>query len=126
MKTEYEFALPRGYVDSEGNLHKRGWMRLARAKDLLLPLQDPRVQKNQNYTIVILLSRLVTKLGTVKLVNPPVIEGLFAADMAYLMDFCRRINGSNGISRHLTLTCSQCGQAFAGEIDIQGESEAIL
>ena len=122
MKTEYEFTLPRGFVDEEGNLHREGWMRLARAKDALAPLSDPRVQKNQNYLILILISRVVTKLGSLKLVNPPVIEKLFSADLAYLIDFYRQINGS--FLNRIGLTCSQCGKPFEGTLELSGELSA--
>ena len=79
LQTEFEFSLPRGYVDREGTLHREGVMRLANARDEILPLQDPRVQRNEAYHIVILLSRVITRLGEVRDVNPGVIEGLFAS-----------------------------------------------
>ena len=44
LQTEFEFILPRGYLDRDGNLHKTGIMRLANAKDEIVPLQDPRVR----------------------------------------------------------------------------------
>ncbi len=119
MKTEFEFTLPRGYVDGEGNLHQKGWMRLARAKDTLLPLQDPRVKKNENYLILILLSRVVTRLGKLKMVNPPVIEGLFAADLAYLMEFYRRINEAP--FREIALHCQACQKDYTGQVNLLGE-----
>ncbi|MGH9896833.1 MAG: phage tail assembly protein, partial [bacterium] len=84
FQTEYEFTLPLGYADGEGNLHREGVMRLATAGDEILPLKDPRVQSNEAYLIVILLSRVITRLGAVAQVNPKVIEGLYAADLAYL------------------------------------------
>ena len=86
FQTEFEFTLPLGYVDDEGTLHRDGVMRLATAADEILPLRDPRVQRNPAYLIVILLSRVVTRLGRVAQINPKVIEGLFAADLAYLQD----------------------------------------
>ena len=63
LQTEYEFTLPRGYVDDAGNLHKTGTMRLATAADEILPLQDPRVQRNPAYLSLILLSRVVLRIG---------------------------------------------------------------
>ena len=84
FQTEHEFTLPFGYVDDHGDLHKNGLMRLATAADEILPLKDPRVQSNQSYLVVILLSRVITKLGSVSQVTPKVIEGLYAGDLAYL------------------------------------------
>jgi len=81
IQTEYDFTLPVGYQDEEGSLHREGTMRLATAGDEILPLKDPRVQSNQAYLIVILLSRVITKLGSVSHINPKVIEGLYAADL---------------------------------------------
>ena len=77
MQTEFEFELPKGYVDQNGDLHKRGTMRLATAADEILPLRDPRVQQNSGYLAIILLSRVITKLGTLSAVNTRVIENLF-------------------------------------------------
>src|SRR5579884_12332 len=91
FQTEYEFTLPLGYVDSEGSLHREGVMRLATAADEILPLRDPRVQANQAYLIVILLSRVVTKLGSLAQVNPKVIEGSHEASLGYLPEFYNRI-----------------------------------
>jgi hypothetical protein len=92
LQTEFEFTLPRGYIDRDGNLHRMGMMRLANAKDEILPLQDPRVQRNEAYLIVILLSRVITRLGNVADVNPGVIENLFVSDLAYLQEFYNAIN----------------------------------
>ncbi len=94
LKTEYEFSLPKGYVDEEGTLHKKGVLRLATAADEILPQKDPRVQSNPAYLILILLSRVVTKLGSVTDVNPSIIEGLFLEDLTYLKKLYQRINGN--------------------------------
>ncbi len=120
LQTEYEFTLPAGYVDKEGNLHREGIMRLATAADEIVPLKDPRVQANPAYLIVILLSRVITRLGSVEVINPKVIEGLFASDLAYLQDLYNRLNG-NG-RRSLQIICPHCEQDFAVELDLSGES----
>jgi len=93
MQTEFEFTLPKGYLDPEGNVHQRGVMRLSRAIDEIVPLRDPRVQANPAYATVIILARVITQLGSLEEVSPAVIENLFAADLAYLQDFYREING---------------------------------
>ena len=92
FQTEFEFTLPCGYLDEEGNLHKDGVMRRATAADEILPLRDPRVMKNEAYLIVILLSRVVTRLGSVAAINPKVVESLFATDLEYLQRLYNRIN----------------------------------
>ena len=92
FQTEYDFTLPMGYADTDGNLHRDGVMRLATAADEILPLKDPRVQSNEAYLTIILLSRVIVKLGSVSQVNPKVIEGLYASDLAYLQEFYNRIN----------------------------------
>ena len=94
METEFEFELPKGYVDKNGDLHKRGTMRLATAADEILPLRDPRVQQNSGYLTIILLARVITRLGTLSVVDTKVIEGLFTMDLAYLQDLYQRINMS--------------------------------
>jgi hypothetical protein len=114
LQTEFPFTLPRGYVDAEGNLHREGVMRLATAYDEIAPMKDPRVQANPGYLVVILLSRVITKLGDLEYINPKVIENLFAADLAFLQDFYRRVN-ENGHNR-LAVTCPHCEGAFEVEV----------
>ena len=92
LQTEFEFTLPKGYVDSEGTLHRKGTMRLATAADEIIPLRDARVQSNQAYLVIILLARVITRLGDIREVNTGMVENLFSADLAYLQEFYRRIN----------------------------------
>lgn len=92
FQTEFDFTLPKGYLDREGNIHKEGRMRLANAADEILPLKDPRVQQNPGYLTIILLARVVTKLGSMPAVDTRVIENLFTMDLAYLQDLYQRIN----------------------------------
>jgi hypothetical protein len=120
IRTEFEFVLPRGYVDAKGNAHREGMMRLATAADEILPLRDPRVQANSAYLVVILLSRVITRLGSVDPINPKVIEGLFAGDLSYLQEFYNRING-NGTAA-FKVVCPHCNQSFEAELESLGES----
>lgn len=92
FQTEFEFTLPKGYIDRDGNLHRTGKMRLANAADEILPLRDSRVQQNPGYLTVIILARVITQLGTLPAVDTRIIEGLFTPDLAYLQDFYQRIN----------------------------------
>ena len=92
FQTEFTFVLPRGYMDEYGELHREGVMRLANAADEILPLKDPRVQQNPGYLTIILLARVVTKLGALPAVDTKTIEKLFTMDLAYLQDFYQRIN----------------------------------
>ena len=96
FQTEFEFTLPCGFLDEDGTLHRDGVMRRATAADEILPLKDPRVQKNEAYLVVILLARVITRLGSVAAINPKVIEGLFATDLAFLQDLYNRINRLEG------------------------------
>jgi hypothetical protein len=120
LQTEFEFTLPKGFVDRDGNLHREGIMRLASAKDEILPLQDPRVQRNESYHVVILLSRVVTKLGEVQDINPGVIENLFASDLSFLQDFYNHVNGNGKASRETV--CPHCDAKFEVELNGVGES----
>jgi hypothetical protein len=92
IQTEFEFTLPKGYLDGEGNLHRQGVMRLSRAIDEIAPLRDPRVKSNPAYATVIILSRVITRLGALEQVTPLAIENLFAVDLNYLQTFYRQIN----------------------------------
>jgi len=120
FKTEFEFVLPKGYIDGDGNIHREGVMRLANAKDEIIPLQDYRVQNNRAYLVIILLSRVITQLGSLKMINPSIIENLFSSDLAYLQEFYRKINEEG--TAQIKATCPACknefevdmGTAFAG------------
>jgi len=121
LQTEQEFILPQGYVDHEGNLHRDGVMRLATAADEILPLKDPRVQNNPAYLVVILLSRVVTRLGSVDPITPKTIEGLFSADLTYLQNLYNEINLAEQNGR-LAVTCPECEHTFEVERSLPGES----
>jgi hypothetical protein len=92
VQTEFEFTLPKGFLDGDGNLHRKGVMRLATAMDEIVPLRDPRVKMNSAYATVIILSRVITKLGAVEQIGTGIIERLFAKDLDYLQKFYRQIN----------------------------------
>ena len=112
-QTEVPFTLPHGLVDPEGNLHREGRMRLATAFDEIEPIKDPRVRANPGYLVIILLSRVITRLGGLEYLNTKAIENLYSADLAYLQDFYQRIN-QNGHSR-LLVACPHC----AGEFEVE-------
>ena len=115
METEFEFELPRGYVDKNGDVHKRGTMRLATAADEILPMRDQRVQQNAGYLTIILLSRVITRLGTLNTINTHVIEGLFTMDLAYLQDLYQRINMSEMPT--YKVVCPHCNQQIEVPLD---------
>jgi hypothetical protein len=118
LTTEFPFILPRGYVDDEGRVHRDGVMRLATARDEILPQRDRRVQENSAYLTIVLLARVVTRLGSVSAINTGVIENLFASDLAFLQELYRRIN-AEGTSQ-AAVTCPSCKHDFA--IDLAGSS----
>lgn len=118
FQTDYEFVLPRGYVDAEGNVHREGSMRLANAKDEIVPLNDLRVQRNRAYLIIVLLARVVTRLGTLPEVNTNVIENLFAGDLRFLEEMYNRINEDEAM---VNVTCPECGARFDKEFGRLGE-----
>jgi hypothetical protein len=110
FETKFEFELPKGYVDKEGTVHKRGVMRLASAADEILPLRDPRVVSNPGYLTIILLGRVIVSLGTLQSVNNNVIEGLFSADLAFLQALYQTINAPEEIT--CDCECPSCGHKF--------------
>ena len=116
LRTEFPFLLPRGYVDESGTVHREGVMRLATARDELIPLRDDRVRENPAYLTVVLLGRVVTRIGTVTDVHAGIIEDLFASDVAFLQDLYRRVN-QEGHTR-AAVTCPACQEQFA--VDIAG------
>jgi hypothetical protein len=118
LQTEFEFVLPKGYVDGQGNLHREGRMRLATAMDEIAPLRDPRVRANEAYLVVILLSQVITRLGTLARVTPEMVESFFAADLAYLQDLYRQLNEVEGYK--VLIVCPNCGHEFEEDVPLLG------
>jgi len=118
--TEHEFELPKGYVDNEGNLHRQGTMRLSTGADEILSMKDPRVQSLPAYLIIIVLSRVVIKLGTLQPINPAVIERLFSEDLAFLQQMYNRINALV-VQKHSVLS-PKCNTHFENEVPLLGGS----
>jgi hypothetical protein len=122
LVTEYAFELPRGFVDDSGTRHRAGVMRLATARDEIVPLRDPRVRDNEAYLTVLLLSRVVTRLGDLPQVTPGVIEGLYTPDLAFLQDLYRRVNQDG--HTHASVACPGCHTEFTVDLTggVPGES----
>ncbi|MFD9005318.1 hypothetical protein ACFV0T_30950 [Streptomyces sp. NPDC059582] len=114
LQTEFPFELPRGYVDESGTVHRHGVMRLATARDELVPLRDIRVQENPAYLSVVLLGRVITRLGTLALVHDGIVENMFASDLAFLQDFYRQVN-AEGHTR-ASVQCPHCSEPFEVEL----------
>ena len=114
--TEFSFILPRGYVDDSGMVLREGTMRLATARDELIPLRDDRVRENSAYLTVVLLARVITRIGTIADIHTGIVENLFAADLAFLQDLYRRVN-AEGHTR-AAVTCPSCSHRFA--VDVSG------
>ncbi|MCH9009040.1 MAG: phage tail assembly protein [Chloroflexi bacterium] len=112
LQTEFEFHLPKGYVDQEGSVHREGTMRLATAMDEIIPLRDPRVKGNEAYLSIMILSRVITSLGTLSDVNTGVIERMFTADLAYLQELYRSVNEDASLGR---VACPSCSTEFEVE-----------
>ncbi len=110
LQTEFDFSLPCGYVDEQGNLHRQGTMRRATALDEVEPLRDARVRANEAYLTILLLSRVVTRLGNLRPVAPAIIEQLFATDFTYLQDLYLRVNGAG--PSLVETQCPTCGTRF--------------
>ncbi|MBA8977148.1 MULTISPECIES: zinc-ribbon domain-containing protein [Streptomyces] len=116
LRTEFEFELPRGYVDEAGTVHRHGAMRLATARDELRPQIDLRVKENPAYLSVVLLSQVITRIGSITDVHAGIVERMYATDVAFLQDFYRRVN-SEGHTR-AAVTCPHCEGGF--EVDLSG------
>jgi hypothetical protein len=116
LRTEFEFELPRGFVDGAGAVHRHGVMRLATARDELVPLHDDRVRENPAYLTVVLLARVIVKLGTITDIHPGLVERLFASDLAFLQDLYRRVNQEGHTKANVT--CPACEHTFT--VDVAG------
>ena len=121
VQVEVEFTLPQGYRDASGTIHRDGRMRLATARDELAPLVDPRVVRNRAYLVVLLLARVVTRLGSVPSMTPEVIEGLYATDFSYLQRLYRRLNLD---PLEAQPRCPHCGEPLPPEVGGLGGAPA--
>ncbi|HAN71295.1 MAG TPA: hypothetical protein DCQ36_06860 [Actinobacteria bacterium] len=122
FQTSFDFVLPRGYVDATGTVHREGTMRLATARDELMPLLDPKVRENSAFLSLVLLARVVTRLGTLPTIDDQVMGGLWATDLAFLQDLYRQIN-SEGHTL-IEVTCPDCASNFAVDLAGGGLGEA--
>ncbi len=120
--TEFDFELPIGFTDGNGVVHKTGRMRLATAYDEIAPLGDARVQKNDAYLAILLLSRVITQLGNLPVVTTTIVENLFIADMTYLQTMYRQINETG--KSILPLICPHCAQPHDVDLTLLGGSVA--
>ena len=118
LQTVYPFRLPKGYLDKEGTLHREGQMRLATAGDELSAMRDPRVKADETYLNLLLLSKVVTSLGTLTEITPEILEGLFISDMEYLQNMYETVNKAD--NPKIQVTCPHCGNQFVDTINFLG------
>jgi hypothetical protein len=118
--TEFDFILPRGLVDNAGNVHRQGVMRLATAKDEIYLQKNRDAQENSAYAVIVMLSRVITKLGNLTEINTNLLENLFTQDLAYLREFYNRINQHG--DAYIPVQCPQCNTNFQVELSLAGES----
>ncbi|NET59343.1 MAG: hypothetical protein F6K47_25335 [Symploca sp. SIO2E6] len=102
--TEFEFTLPKGLVDPEGEIHRQGTMRLATGKDAISVQRNRRVIEEPEYGVLVILSRVITSLGNFSSVSPELLEQLFLVDFVYLQEFLGHLNGEFYASGELSAT----------------------
>ena len=119
MITEYDFELPRGYVDANGNVHRKGKMRLATAGDEISATRDPRVLSNPSYLTVVVLAKVITEMEGMEAIVPNIVERFFTADLAFLQDMYQRINDVEPPT--MTAVCPDCGKRFEVPINFTRE-----
>jgi len=119
LDTEFDFILPRGLIDEEGGVHRQGVMRLATAKDELSVQKDGRVKDDPAYGVLVMLSRVITRLGSLSAITPELLEGLFTLDLAYLREFYNRLNQQGDV--YIPVECPQCSSQFTVELALSGE-----
>ncbi|NJO09462.1 MAG: phage tail assembly protein [Leptolyngbyaceae cyanobacterium SL_1_1] len=119
LTTEFEFTLPRGLLDAD-SLHRQGKMRLATGRDELMAQRDRRTTDYPGYLSLVLLSQVITHLGSLTQVTPEQLENLFTQDLAYLKEFYNRVNQQG--DAQIPARCPQCGNSFEVELALSGES----
>jgi hypothetical protein len=120
LHTSLPFTLPLGYTDETGTTHTDGEMRLATAADEILPLRDPRVQSNPAYLAIIVLARVITRLGSMSAITPKVVEGLFAADLTFLQELYNQANDTGRLV--VPAVCPRCDHQFEAALEAPGKS----
>ena len=120
FQVEFDFVLPKGYIDERGTVHREGTIRMATAMDEITPLRDPRVRSNEAYLVVVLLSQVIIRLGTLPRLTPEIVEKFFAADIAYLQNLYREINEVE--PQRMQVVCPNCGHEHEVDIPLLGES----
>lgn len=117
--TEFEFVLPKGLVDEQGTVHQQGTMRLSTAKDELAVQKNRQVQTDPSYGVLVILSRVITRLGNLSSITPEMLENLFSRDLAYLREFYNRINQQGDAL--IPVQCPHCNGHFTAELTLAGE-----
>lgn len=120
LNNEFTFILPRGITDNHNRVHRQGVMRLATAKDEILAQQHPSVRDNPGYSFLVMLSQVITRLGSFNSVTPDFLEKLVIRDIAYLREFYNRVNQQG--NTHIPALCPHCNNEFAVELELVGES----
>jgi hypothetical protein len=121
IRDEFHFSLPKGTgLQPNSGTRVTGTMRLTKVSDLLSIERDGGVQRNSGEFYLVLLSKVVTQLGTLKAVNRKVIENLDPADFAFLTDFINHIN--HQVIKRIPLTCPSCGSTYTGVFSELGEA----
>ncbi|WP_280466084.1 phage tail assembly protein [Nocardia brasiliensis] len=105
LHAEFETELPHGYIDAAGQNHRVVRMRRATARDELSPLIDRRVADNPAYFGILLLSLVITQLGTITDVHPDIVEDMVVEDVLHLQEFYQRVNSTTEGQR----ACRSCG-----------------
>lgn len=119
LQTEFNFILPKGLVDAEENVHRQGVMRLATAKDEIIIQKNRDAQESSGYKVLVMLSRVITRLGNLTEITPDLLENLFSRDLAYLREFYNRINQQG--EAYIPVQCPQCSSNFQVELALAGE-----
>ncbi|MBR8840532.1 MAG: phage tail assembly protein [Stigonema ocellatum SAG 48.90 = DSM 106950] len=120
LSTEFAFTLPRGLTDDQDRVHRHGVMRLATAKDEILVQKEPKVQENSAYGVLVMLSRVITRLGSFNHVSPDLLEGLVLPDISYLRELYNRINQQGNAL--IPTQCPHCNTQFSVKLELAGES----
>lgn len=120
LRTEFDFTLPRGLIDSQNRVHRHGVMRLATAKDEIFVQKQRKVQDNPAYAVLVMLSQVITRLGSLNSVSPDLLEELVILDIAYLREFYNQVNQQG--NAYIPAHCPNCNTQFKVEIELAGES----
>lgn len=107
-----KFELKKGYKDKDGEVHKEGTVRFPNGTDR--EILAPVANNNIALANTLMLSRIVTELGTVKNVTDAMVRSLTTGDREIILKAIQ--DNMFGYKFEIEVDCPNCGNSFTGHL----------